>query len=350
MIFFKNEIKSFLFFLLFITALTINFNACAQEQHLTEGGRNDLSPDGTWVYFDRVVNRDPYEMEIYKIRVDGTQETCLTCSIKNLPAVIGQPLAHPTGKGLLFQGLTHKAPLRPRAPYNYHPSFGFNNDFYWLDFSKNTTKMVFDCSEAFGSRFGNACLHPQFSPDGTKLLFASREQKGVAQNPWQWWTPAILNFDPVIGETSNLKIALQRNKEAFYETHQMFDDGSFIYTFGAGRYPQEAYLYLPTGEKKTIWSPKNGDWVEHAHRLPDGQIILNTSHNVWTPVKNLKTLRMELHKIDNGLHGLKSSVEGIFRKYLLVYSCNNNDSYLYYCPLHFNSHQIRKIYLCYWRE
>ncbi len=79
---------------------------------LVDGGRNDLSPNGEWVYFDRVVSTKPYHMEIFKIRVDGTGEQCLTCHL-DLPLIIGQPLAHPSGKALLFQGLTHAAPLKP---------------------------------------------------------------------------------------------------------------------------------------------------------------------------------------------------------------------------------------------
>ncbi len=47
---------------------------------LVDGGRNDLSPNGEWVYFDRVVSTKPYHMEIFKIRVDGTGEQCSNVS------------------------------------------------------------------------------------------------------------------------------------------------------------------------------------------------------------------------------------------------------------------------------
>ena len=96
--------------------------AAAGAQFITQGGRNDLSPDGKWVYFDRVVSQKPYEMEIFKARLDGSQEQCLTCELA-LPRVIGQPVVHPSGRGLLMQGLTHTAALRKKALY-YHPAWG----------------------------------------------------------------------------------------------------------------------------------------------------------------------------------------------------------------------------------
>jgi hypothetical protein len=32
-------------------------------EFLVDGGRNDLSPDGQWVYFDRVTRNDPFHLE-----------------------------------------------------------------------------------------------------------------------------------------------------------------------------------------------------------------------------------------------------------------------------------------------
>jgi hypothetical protein len=166
-----------------------------------DGGRNDLSPDGRWLYFDRVTSTEPYQMEIFRTRVDGTEEHCVTCQLE-VPEVVGQPLVHPSGRLLLFQGLTHTAPLRPRSDY-YHPSWGFNNDFYLLDLESGNVKIAVDCSVEFGKGFGNACLHPQFSQDGTRLLFASRKRHGVV-NPWQWWTPIVADFDATTRQVGNL--------------------------------------------------------------------------------------------------------------------------------------------------
>ena len=270
---------------------------------LVDGGRNDLSPNGEWVYFDRVVSTKPYHMEIFKIRVDGTGEQCLTCHL-DLPLIIGQPLAHPSGKALLFQGLTHTAPLKPRSPY-YHPSWGFNNDFYLLDllygthdFESRKARIVIDCSGEFGQGFGNACLHPQFTRDGTKLLFASRERHGVV-NPWEWWTPVAADFDITTRQASNLVKILPRVKHAFYETHQFFDDGSFVFSFGPGKYPQGAYRFTPGKGTSRIYTPRNGDWVEHAHVLPDGRVVLNSSNGLWNPSDGVRVLKMELHELDD---------------------------------------------------
>lgn len=264
---------------------------------LVDGGRNDFSPDGEWLYFDRVTSTEPYHMEIFKTRVDGTEEHCVTCQL-DLPQVIGQPLVHPSGKALLFQGLTHTAPLKPRSPY-YHPSWGFNNDFYLLDFESGKVKIAIDCSVEFGRGFGNACLHPQFTQDGTKLLFASRKRHGTV-NPWQWWTPIVADFDATTGQVSNLVEVFPRVKHGFYETHQLFDDGSFVFSFGPGTYPQGAYRFTPGQGSSPIYTPSNGDWVEHAHVLPDGRVMLNTSSGLWNPSDGAGALKMELYELVNG--------------------------------------------------
>jgi hypothetical protein len=266
-------------------------------EFLVDGGRNDLSPNGQWVYFDRVTREEPFHMEIFRVHMDGTREQCLTCGLR-LPAVIGQPLAHPAGRQLLFQGLTHSAPLKARSPY-YHPSWGFNNDFYVLDLETRATSLVLDCSELLGEGFGNACLHPQFSPDGKKLLFASRERHGIV-NPWQWWTPMIADFDARTRRVSRTKAIFPRRREAFYETHQILDDGSFIYSFGPGAYPQGTYRYTPGKGPKPIYASMVGDWVEHAHVFPDGRVVLNTSRGLWNPRDGVKALRMELHELRDG--------------------------------------------------
>lgn len=103
-----------------VLILEIGAAGADAARFLVDGGRNDLSPNGEWVYFDRVVSTTPLHLEIFKIRIDGTGERCLTCHL-DLPMIMGQPLAHPSGKALLFQGLTHTAPLKPRSPH-YHPS------------------------------------------------------------------------------------------------------------------------------------------------------------------------------------------------------------------------------------
>lgn len=262
-----------------------------------DGGRNDLSPDGQWIYFDRVTNTQPYHMEIFKIRVNGTGETCVSCQ-RDLPPIIGQPLVHPSGKALLFQGMTHRAPLKRQSPY-YHPSWGFNNDFYLLDFESGKTKIVVDCSLEFGRGFGNACLHPQFSPDGARLLFASRKRRGTV-NPWKWWTPVVADFDVATGQVSNLVEMFPRVERGFYETHQIFDDGSFIFSFGPGTYPKGAYRFTPGHGRSAIYMPGNGDWVEHTHVLSDGRIVLNTSYALWNPRDGIKALKMELHELADG--------------------------------------------------
>lgn len=272
--------------------------ACAvASDFLTHGGRNDMSPDGQWVYFDRVTREEPFHMEIFRVRIDATQAQCLTCG-QRLPSVVGQPLVHPSGRLLLFQGLTHTAPLKPRSAY-YHPSWGFNNDFYVLDLETRTTTLVLDCSRLLGEGFGNACLHPQFTPDGTRLLFATRERHGIV-NPWQWWTPMVAEFDATVPRVKSAREVFPRRKEAFYETHQIFDDGSFVYSFGPGAYPRGAYRFTPRKKIEPLYVSTDGDWVEHAHILPDGRVLVNTSGGRWNARDGIEALRMELHELRDG--------------------------------------------------
>jgi hypothetical protein len=130
-------------------------------------------------------------------------------------------------------------------------------------------------------------------------LFASRERHGTV-NPWEWWTPVVAEFDVTTGRVSKLVEIFPRVKRGFYETHQIFDDGSFVFSFGPGAYPQGAFRFTPGQGRSPIYAPGNGDWVEHAHLLPNGRIVLNTSNGLWNPSDGVKALKMELHELADG--------------------------------------------------
>ncbi len=55
------------------------------------------------IAFDRIESRDPYRLEVYVTEADGSNMRCVTCGIKELGNIKGNPDWHPDGEHLLIQ-------------------------------------------------------------------------------------------------------------------------------------------------------------------------------------------------------------------------------------------------------
>ncbi len=123
-------------------------------------------------------------------------------------------------------------------------------------------------------------LHPHFSPDGTKLIWAQRlnNEGGIGR-----WVIKLADFSDQSGEVvvSNLTTLTPGNL-LWYETHGFSPDGnSIIFTGmptgekGSNGANFDIYTYnLKTTELKCLTDRSLKQWDEHAHFTPDGKRIV----------------------------------------------------------------------------
>lgn len=101
---------------------------------------------------------------------------------------------------------------------------------------------------------GGAVLHPLFSEDGTKVLFA--DHSPLYLNPWNGWRLHIADFDPNAVGAARLKNHrfLAPNGEGCYEGHEFRKDGRIVYTFTAGgkAYMDDIYAMNAVGTRKRL--------------------------------------------------------------------------------------------------
>jgi polyhydroxybutyrate depolymerase len=237
------------------------------------GGRVSWLHSENIIAFDRVGN-DSY-FDVYIMNPDGSDSRCLTCEKSTVPQLHdGNPSWQPSGEYIVFQaqdpGLET---LRGGNPGDYFasPGIGINNNL-WIT-NANGTKFwqVTHVKERYGT------LHPQFSPDGKKLLWS---EVLSPQGSTYYWVMKLADFSVVNGEPriSNVQ-TLQPLDLMLYETHGFSPDGTKILFSGIeeGKYYYDMEIYtmdLTLGIATRLTD--NDEWDEHAHFTPDG------THIVWT--------------------------------------------------------------------
>jgi Tol biopolymer transport system component len=250
----------------------------------TKGGRVDWSPDGEWIAYDR---RGPDGFwDVYRVHLDGTGNECFTCDMPALPnRHQGNPAYHPSGRWLVFQA---------EQPYHYadsihwpcEPGRGIYNELWLLDleagaFHKLNT--VNNRPPAGGS------LHPQFSRDGTKLLWG--DFQGGRGGEFGDWRIAVADFVTTpVPHLENITYYEPGERKIWYETHGWsLDDSKILFTAatlsGQNDLAMDIYwMDLSTEEliRLTESSGRGGEpaeWDEHAHLSPLGGVIAWMSSN-----------------------------------------------------------------------
>jgi hypothetical protein len=125
-------------------------------------------------------------------------------------------------------------------------------------------------------------LHPQFSPDGSELMWADRA--GEAEGSfWGHWVVKVADFvddgidDPHLENIRTFDPAAQHG---FYETHAFSHDGQRVLFTGnleEGQHETGMDLYemdVASGERRQLTTTFD-DWDEHAHWAP------THDHVVW---------------------------------------------------------------------
>ena len=238
---------------------------------LTEdGGRLDWSHRLDLIAFDR---KDGDYFNIYTMRPNGSDVRCLTCDRqRGMPARSkGNPVWDPSGEFIVFQAQNDFKGLGKITDYFANPGAGVNNDLWAMDRAGRRFWRLTDLPPRTGG-----VLHPQFSPDGNRLLWAERvDAKGVAGT----WALRVADF--VVGGDGP-RIERQQTfqpgqQHQFYESHGFSADGRELLFSGnleRGVALGDIYLYDPKNGELRNLTQSPGDWDEHAHFSPDGRTII----------------------------------------------------------------------------
>jgi Tol biopolymer transport system component len=268
-----------------LAALIISIGATAPAsaedvQYLLhgDGGRLDWSETNQMLVLDRPDGSG--FARIWIMDKTGSNLRCLSCDNSNLPREHhGNPAWHPGGKYIVFQATDPTVANRAMAKTSLYklytsPGAGTNNNI-WIMTSDG--KRVWQITKLKKSE---GVLHPHFSPDGSKLLWAQRlnNEGGIGR-----WAIKVAEFsdqggDPVVNNITTLT----PGNMLWYETHGFSpDNGSIIFTGmpkdgkGANGADFDIYTYnLKTSELKCLTDRNLKQWDEHAHYTPDGKRIV----------------------------------------------------------------------------
>jgi len=235
---------------------------------LTEnGGRVDWHPGRNLIVFDRSEG-GPYE--IFVMAPDGSGQTCLTCGRPGAPPRHkGNPAWHPSGAFIAF--IAEKAHHRGTA-LRATPGIGIDNDLWIMTGDGQRYSQITAVPPGMG------VLHPQFSHDGTRLVWAER----VAEQPPPsgTWVIRLAEFVVQDGLPAVRHIqSFQPAGPAFYETHGFSPDDTTL-LFSANPEPGQPFWGLdiyawhrPTQTVRRLTTTLD-QWDEHAHYSPDGRFIV----------------------------------------------------------------------------
>ncbi len=213
--------------------------------------------------------------DVFVAEADGSNRVCLTCDRNGeVPQKHnGNPAWHPSGRFLVFQAEKNEHPVDSRAS---SPGAGLWCDL-WLvtDNGKNfyqLTDLPVDLAQGV--------LHPHFSHDGKKLLWAERI-RGLrqAENFGEWAIKvADFSFDDK-PKLNNIRTYQPGARRMWYETHGFSQDDQLILFSGdiqegqSIEYMDVCTLELASG-KLTNLTSSTKSWDEHAHFSPDGAKII----------------------------------------------------------------------------
>jgi Tol biopolymer transport system component len=233
------------------------------------GGHLDWGKNGK-VVFDRIGSDGYYDL--WLMNSDGSGQRCLTCSVKALPTKhVGQPAWHPNEDYLVFQAQKQTA---PRSTNNTAvPGGGVLNDLWVMRLSDSRVWRIREVSDKL-SRDVQGVLHPHFSHDGTKLLWA--ERVGDGKSSFGAWELKIANFSTAGGAPalSNIVTLDSTPEGSFYESHGFNPSDTKVIYSSDKNSGLEIYTIELSTRKIEQLTRSPAVWDEHAHYSPDGKRIL----------------------------------------------------------------------------
>ena len=249
--------------------------------YVRPGSRLDQSRASAEVAFDRLAPNGLYDLFVGLV---PDNERCLTCADPQFPGHNGNPAWHPSGAFLVFQA--HDVSLTFLPVEREHiewlmtsPGWGTNNNLWLMSRDGSASWLLRQVAA------GEGTLHPHFTHDGTRLVWA--EKVGVS-GATEFWTIKLADLDWEAGQPvlRNITDIEPFGTQFFYETHGFTsDDAKIIFSGGQPELSSlDIYTYdLGTGQALNLTGTP-AEWDEHAHMSPDGsQIVWASSRDVTKP-------------------------------------------------------------------
>ncbi len=243
---------------------------------VADGGLLDWSHDGSAIFYDHLEADGDYD--VWRMDADGSSHSCVTCDHPQLPnRDQGNPVVHPDGRYVVFQA---EQAVHESVPSGFtEPGFGRFNDLWAIDLQTNDAYKLTDV----GSAGWQGTLQPQFSNDGSKLLWGQLEGQGTGGlNDW-----GLIVADWVTTPVPHLENPVTYNPgpaPGWLEVHGWSADDSWIYitcTAVSGMpdsYMDTCRMSFDTPTQVTrlnFTSGMNGEaaeWEDHSQLTPAGDV------------------------------------------------------------------------------
>ena len=263
-----------------------NQPAVAAEIQLTNrkvlaqnGGRVAWSPVDGRIAYDKIVKNgaDSY-YQIWTMKPDGSDDTCLTCRAAALPALHkGNPVWSPDGKFIVFQ--VEVPPSHGwKRDFLDMPGSGWNNDLWATD-----TRGHFWQLTHVGEGSGGV-IYPTFSWDGAKLSWGQRLSPYPNFGSWELAVGTFTVSADGIPSITNIKYYTPGANHYYYEPHSFSRDDQTLFFMGTlqpgmSRLPQAMDIYslnLVTGAFADLTNTLD-QWSEFPETMPAGNKLVYMS-------------------------------------------------------------------------
>ncbi|MBU7025989.1 MAG: PD40 domain-containing protein [Theionarchaea archaeon] len=270
---------------------------------VTEYGKSlDWCHTNNLIAFGKMGDDSYYD--VYVMNPDGSNERCLTCS--GCPQRHnGNPAWHPSGEYIVFTAQNEDA-VGDEIDRIAIPGRGVNCNLWVATNDGTTFWQLTNHKTSFINPKG--IIHPQFSHDGNKLLWAERLQNKRGTS-WGEWALKVADFISDDGcHLDNIQVYQPGETSSFYESHAFSEDDPKILFSGnlvADQLESGLDIYeldLKT-QQLTRLTETFEDWDEHAHYSPDGQRI------AWMSSTNLENLGITFDDLRYQTWGLKLKTE-----------------------------------------
>ena len=254
----------------------------AIETLTEEGGRLDISPDGTTITYDKKGSDGYYD--VWTMSLDGENQTCLTCDYPALPTRnVGQPAWHPSGSYLVVQAEKQVHHEGIASGLAASPGAGYYNDLWIIEVGSDRAWLLHEVPE--GIDYG--ILHPHFSSDGTKLSWSQAFRDIEINDPakiagsWELKVADVMIDDEGVVSLANIQTFLP-GADVIYENHGFSPDGEkliFTSNMVADEPVTSSDIYtleIATGKLTAL---TDSGYNEHAQYSPDGRKIVWMSTN-----------------------------------------------------------------------
>jgi len=239
---------------------------------------HEWSPDGRFLTYSRAGLSDGY-YDVWIVSDDGSNRHCLTCSDTAPDGQNGGVTWHPSGEYLVFTAQNEDTD-GDRADSLAKPGTGLNVNLWAITADGSRSWKLTDLETDMERPEG--IIHPQFSHDGTTIVWA--QAMGVYDitpgREWGEWALMYGDFTVVDGipRIENIQEFQPGDFVSFYESHDFSPDDSHI-LFSGNLLPGQPLngldiyeLEMETGALTQL-TDTFSDWDEHAHYSPDGEYV-----------------------------------------------------------------------------